>query len=779
MEEKRSLSGLNQLLDKVDQAEVYEYVIDDKKKSKKQKGRLFSDKFSLSRCFFALFTNICILVISSFVLFWIFIWITGSNNKLYGNHCNSDKDCESNFNLRCQFGFCNCTSDYYYKSEIAGCVVKSMYNDGCSIDYHCFGGQICSNNFCKCSNERFWNTTTSNCEERVSYGEYCNNNNECTNGANMICLNNKCTCSDPNVYYWNGTYCAPVQTFLGNCSSNSSCKPSSKLICYLNEYYPNKCACPTNFYWNSTAQICTQMKNINETCVTSVECMSKTNLYCALQSGSYICTCPTNYFWSTNSSSCIKKATFGQNCTDICDDTVRLVCNSANYCVCNSTRFWNGTYCADDYTSGLNCDNNFDCDSTVGLICDTTYKRCVCASTHYWKTSVNTCTLKLINGSFCGRDIECQTQNGLSCAANNRCACPTNYFWNVNVCTMRYDPNIFCSNTYECKDYAGLVCRNSNGISSYSCQCAYWEYWTGAVCTTKLSVGAACSVDYQCRHYLGLVCAGTCICQYTHYWTGTICALKKTYNVACGSHLECQDYLALSCLSSKCQCSKMMYWDDIYGAGCLFKKTNNTACNGTNPQCQDYAGLSCVGNICQCTYPEYWVTNKCQKPAGINQYCDGTTYKCERGLVCLIDQNNLQVCSCPPTQHYTVNGCVDFRTYGETCSFWNNPCDDALRLYCPVSPSNCNCPLTSVALKCDCKDIYYWDGGKCADRSQFGGPCEFNYQCVKNKNLVCHPGSGQCLCEDIYFQFYNGASCVSCPAGQRSNPGFYTSCVAY
>ena len=52
---------------------------------------------------------------------------------------------------------------------------------------------------------------------------------------------------------------------------------------------------------------------------------------------------------------------------------------------------------------------------------------------------------------------------------------------------------------------------------------------------------------------------------------------------------------------------------------------------------------------------------------------------------------------------YFVNE-VDFRTYGETCDFWSDPCDDSLGLVCPLTSTACNCPTTSVIKKCDCKD---------------------------------------------------------------------------
>lgn len=228
----------------------------------------------------------------------------------------------------------------------------------------------------------------------------------------MNCVSTKCSCSDPNVSYWNGTFCAPVQSYLGDCKTNSTCKPSSFLLCNTTEHFPNKCTCLPFHFWNSANEICQPMKTINETCGSALECYSHTKLVCEiLNMGVKRCICEPNHYWSVSSKSCglskkfetlnnfkkysflEKKATYGEVCT-VCDDTLLLSCNIANYCVCDGNRFWNGTFCGIfnfvfnlkkkiiiikdlDITNGLNCLNNFDCDSAVGLSCDNTYNQCV------------------------------------------------------------------------------------------------------------------------------------------------------------------------------------------------------------------------------------------------------------------------------------------------------------------------------------------------------------------------------------------------------------------
>lgn len=174
----------------------------------------------------------------------------------------------------------------------------------------------------------------------------------------MNCVSSKCGCSDPNVSYWNGTYCAPVQSYLGDCKTNDTCKPASFLICNTTEFFPNKCTCLPYHFWNSASEICQSMKTINDTCDSTEECYSHTNLYCGLLKGVKRCICESNHYWSSTSKLCgkvvlifcfiifclEKKNSYGEVCT-VCDDTVLLSCNAANYCACDSTHFWNGTFC--------------------------------------------------------------------------------------------------------------------------------------------------------------------------------------------------------------------------------------------------------------------------------------------------------------------------------------------------------------------------------------------------------------------------------------------------
>ncbi|RNA34499.1 prion-like-(Q N-rich) domain-bearing 25 [Brachionus plicatilis] len=528
---ERDPTALNYIIDqnndRDEPIEIYEYKIKDKKKLN---GRFFSAKFSFSGCLLALFVNIIALFVFSALLFAVYLIVVNASLRTYGEFCNKDSDCDTSFQLRCQFGICNCTSDYFHKSITTGCVRKLNNLGSCQLDEQCYGGQYCFNNVCDCSNDRFWNSTTLFCQKKSGYGGFCLNDVNCGYGTNMNCVSSKCGCSDPNVSYWNGTYCAPVQSFMGDCKTNSTCKPSSFLLCNTTELYPNKCACLPYHFWNSASEMCQSMKTVNETCDSSEECLSHTKLFCGLLEGVVYmsvkrCTCQSDHYWSPTSNSCEKKASYGEVCT-VCDNTLLLSCNVANYCACDPTHFWNGTFCVLDISNGLNCDNNFDCDSALGLSCDTTYRKCVCASTHYWKDS--TCTLKQINGSYCKKDIECQSQNGLSCVSD-RCSCPATNFWNINICNVKYDANTYCTETFQCKDYRGLTCINGAGISSKSCQCGtnfYWEQST-QTCNSKKSHGLTCANDYECRDSLGLICASTCLCPYTHYWDSGTCSNKN------------------------------------------------------------------------------------------------------------------------------------------------------------------------------------------------------------------------------------------------------------
>ena len=95
--------------------------------------------------------------------------------------------------------------------------------------------------------------------------------------------------------------------------------------------------------------------------------------------------------------------TYGESCsTYSCNPSFSLTCSSGtgtdcncpttyggNTCDCDTTRYWNGTFCALRQTNGSFCTATKDymCTYNVGLTCPS--GTCICATTGtYWTGSV-------------------------------------------------------------------------------------------------------------------------------------------------------------------------------------------------------------------------------------------------------------------------------------------------------------------------------------------------------------------------------------------------------
>ena len=121
----------------------------------------------------------------------------------------------------------------------------------------------------------------------------------------------------------------------------------------------------------------------------------------------------------------------------------------------------------------------------------------------------------------------------------------------------------------------------------------------------------------------------------------------------------------------------------------------------------------------------------------MNHYCDGTsgTYRCEAGFECQ-SAGYLSVCQCPTNEYWDGSACRNFifyhcfkillfnfwfnsenlRTYGDTCSDWNPPCDYSIGLLCSTGAGTlCSCPNTYSAGYCDCPITKFWNGTFCGN----------------------------------------------------------------
>ncbi|RNA32655.1 multiple epidermal growth factor-like domains 10 isoform X1 [Brachionus plicatilis] len=722
---------------------IYQYDI----KIQKSIQKPYSEKFLINPLFCAVVVNLSILMTLVAIGFYFGIFGSLNYKRLYGEHCAYDSDCETGLNLRCQNGNCNCTTSTFYNKTRLLCVPKQQNAVPCSTENDCCCDQKClydsaeEAKLCSCTTDRWWDQTNSVCQKKSYYSEACSTNGQCLLGTNLVCLSSKCDCSDANLNFWNGTYCDAVESYMGICRITKGCNPSQGLICNITEQYPYKCTCSPYNYWDSALSICRVQKTESQSCGSTDECKSDTGLYCDT-----VCKCDDNYFWSIDK--CIKKKTYGEICSVLleCDITGLSCINS--YCVCTGTNFWNGSYCVSPISNGLNCENSFGCNQNLGLSCDSITKQCICAPTHYW--SQETCRLKEINGTWCTNSLQCQTENGLSCVTN-RCFCAEYHYWSGTKCLLKQTVNTWCTNTYQCQDFNGLVCLLTGGRRA--CECQYPRYWNGLQCVNKLSFGESCSKDAECDQNYGLACYGQCRCDASKYWNNSNCITKNDKDSVCSQNFQCKDNLGLLCLSGICNCMPLMYWSNNK---CEFKLEENQACGVTSTACQDYAGLSCTSGTCR---------------VGINQYCDGTTYRCKSGLTCQGSTAGNFICQCAPGTYWNGASCQLLISYGSSCDSWRLPCDYSQKLKCLSDGEGTSCLTGYTGTMCTCIDTDYWSGTACVPKlldavnSDNGCKCRHDlglqrlpyvspYTCYANNNP-----SQQCACPND--QYWGGEKCVS------------------
>ncbi|CAF0905651.1 unnamed protein product [Brachionus calyciflorus] len=723
---------------------IYEYKVNVSKDAKKP----YSNKF---------------LINPSAIGFGIETGLDPYYKRIYGQHCKIDSDCDSSLGLLCQNDFCNCSSSTFYNTTKMLCVAKILNSIPCSNDNDCCCGQKCVLNntygskLCSCPIDRWWNKLDSFCKKRSYFNESCSSISECWLGANLTCLNSKCACSDANLNFWNGTFCSQVESYFGSCKIPSGCNQTQGLVCNLTEQMFYKCVCPSYNYWDSSLKSCLPQKNNTQACSSTDQCRSGTSLYCDTSSTN-TCKCPIDYYWSTNT--CVKMVSYGSYCNASIQCNTNLLLSCVNsYCVCTASKFWDGTLCVVPITSGINCNNSYSCDASLGLSCDSTFKQCVCATTHYWTGS--TCKIREINGTWCTQTLQCQTQNGLSCTTN-RCFCPPFYYWSGTKCLLRQTVNTNCLNTYECQDYNGLRCINLPGRQT--CECLTDYYWDGSSCVPKLTHGTLCTFDSECDNTKGLICGVTCKCPFSYYWSGSTCTAEKTHTQSCDYNYECKRNLNLLCIGTQCSCMPLMHWD---GTKCVFKQTNGASC--TSIPCQNYARLSCIANTCQCSSPEYWVTNKCQRPVGINQYCDGTTYKCQSGLECQGTGTGNYLCQCALTSYWNGASCVPLKGYRETCDGWEVPCDYSKQLKCLTTAESTSCYQGFAGKQCTCISTDYWDGTKCVDKKLNKISNTDTCQCRQDLGLerraydstyTCYTNAETNFCACSSTTYWGGEKCI-------------------
>lgn len=97
--------------------------------------------------------------------FGVGILLDKNTIRTYGDHCNSDSECDLNSKLLCQSGVCNCSSLYYFKTSSKMCISKESYSAICTNSVECCCGQVCTKNVCSCENDRWWDSSANTCRK--------------------------------------------------------------------------------------------------------------------------------------------------------------------------------------------------------------------------------------------------------------------------------------------------------------------------------------------------------------------------------------------------------------------------------------------------------------------------------------------------------------------------------------------------------------------------------------------------------------------------------------
>ncbi|CAF0938100.1 unnamed protein product [Brachionus calyciflorus] len=335
--------------------------------------------------------------------------------KTVNTFCTYSYECQTYNGLECipllpTGSYCECPTEKFWNTT--QCVDKYTLNTPCSYDFECNNilGLLCFGT-CRCDYNYFWNGTI--CVIKNTHGLPCQSDSGCINNLNLVCINNFCSCMP--LMYWSTSKCEFKKSINQSCSGlNPACQNYARLSCTSN----NICECDTTEYWVQNK--CQKPVGINQYCnLTTYRC--KANLECqeTIENNS-ICQCPSGSYWTGSTCSPIK--TYNQSCDAWnipCDYTknfkclqdgsgtscltsysgFRCTCISTEYlsagscgnvtdlkCVCEKTKFWNGSQCVDKKTFGITCNNQCQCISS--LIC---YVTCNCGPNAFYQNSTQTC----------------------------------------------------------------------------------------------------------------------------------------------------------------------------------------------------------------------------------------------------------------------------------------------------------------------------------------------------------------------------------------------------
>ena len=202
-----------------------------------------------------------------------------------------------------------------------------------------------------------------------NFGSSCSfyNSDFCNEWRNLACSNSICQCYD-KYYYYNSTMCVYGNRYGESCTATAQCTPTTaSMLCdvpFTGAIF-KVCRCSTSQYYDSGSEKCVALRNLNESCKDSSECVGNSNhtMFCGVQPGASQkrCMC-SDGFYGVNAT-CLSKASYNAACgnTYECYDSFYQTCSTN--CVCATGMYYdsNDNFCKYQLYTGDSCTAHGQC----------------------------------------------------------------------------------------------------------------------------------------------------------------------------------------------------------------------------------------------------------------------------------------------------------------------------------------------------------------------------------------------------------------------------------
>jgi hypothetical protein len=393
---------------------------------------------------------------------------------------------------------------------------------------------------------------------------------------------------------------------------------------------------------------------------------------------------------------------------------------------------------------------------------------CRCPTNWFYNVNTDTCDRAIPVGQDCTASYECMTNANCTSVAGVficQCIAGTRYSIIYGECITPISYNQSCVLTADCA--SNFICTTVNGASYCLCgtDSRYYNSFN-ATCLDKVLYNQPCSsTGPYCDDVRLLQCTATSTCitnancvanvcacisgSYYYDITTGQCIALKAYGVSCTEQQQCET--GLDCISNICQCLTTQYYNAT-STTCTAGATINAACNSASGlYCSTGAGLYCnsVTSTCLCPTNYYWNGTKCLQKNYLYNSCTAST-QCPTNGVCTGG-----ICQCTAATYYynsTLNSCVVYSTYGQTCVanvFVSSECSSTQTLVCSST--------TSGLCQCSSSDYYNAVAVTCSAKSNSGVACASSSTCNDLLGLSCTAGT--CTCGT--GTYWSGTTCVA------------------